>query len=82
MTAGTSSIRTIVASMKMADAMPMPITLRTMSGLGMKAAKTATMIAAAAVMTRPVPARPSRMARWLSRVRSQASRIRLTRNTS
>ena len=53
-----------------------------MSALGMKAANTATMIAAAAVMTRPVPASPSRIARPLSPVRSQASRIRLTRNTS
>ena len=81
-TDGTSSIRTTVASMKIADAMPTPITLRTTSGLGMNAANTATMIAAAAVMTRPVPASPSRMARWLSPVRSHASRIRLTRNTS
>ena len=63
MTAGTSSIRTMVASMRIADAMPMPMTLRTTSGLGMKAANTATMIAAAAVITRPVPARPSTMAR-------------------
>ena len=59
MTAGTSSSRTTVASMRIAEAMPTPMTLRTTSGLGMKAANTATMIAAAAVMTRPVPARPS-----------------------
>ena len=52
MTAGTSSIRTTVASMRIAEAMPTPITLRTTSGLGTKAANTATMIAAAAVMTR------------------------------
>ena len=82
MTAGTSSIRTTVASMKMAAAMPTPITLRNTSGLGMNAANTATMIAAAAVMTRPVPASPSTMARLLSRVRTHVSRIRLTRNTS
>jgi hypothetical protein len=82
MTAGTRSMRTIVASMKMADAMPTPMTLRTRSGLGTKAAKTATMMAAAAVMTRPVPASPSTMARPLSFVRSHASRIRLTRKTS
>ena len=62
--------------------MPTPITLRTTSGLGTKAANTAIMMAAAAVMTRPVPARPSVIARLLSRVRFHASRIRLTRNTS
>ena len=81
-TAGTSSRRTTVASMKIAAAMPTPITLRTTSGEGMKAAKTATMMAAAAVITRPVPARPPRMACSLLRVRSQPSRIRLTRKTS
>jgi uncharacterized cupin superfamily protein len=52
------------------------------SGDGTNAANTATMIAAAAVMTRPVLARPPRMACSLLRVRSQTSRIRLTRKTS
>jgi hypothetical protein len=82
MTDGTRSIRTIVASMKIAEAMPTPMTLRMTSALGMNAANTATMMAAAAVITRPVPASPSTIARWLSRVRSQDSRMRLTRKTS
>ena len=59
------------------------MTLRTTSGLGMNAANTATMIAAAAVMTRPVAGEALERPRGsLSPVRSQASRIRLTRNTS
>ena len=62
--------------------MPTPMTLRKTSGLGMKAAKTATMIAAAAVMIRPVPASPSTIARLLSRDRTHDSRMRLTRKTS
>ena len=72
----------MVASMRMAAAMPMPMTLRKISGLGMKAAKTATMIAAAAVMTRAVEASPLTTAALLSPVRSHASRIRATRKTS
>jgi len=35
---GSSSIRTIVASMRIAAAMPMPITFRIRSGFGMNAA--------------------------------------------
>ena len=58
-TAGTSTIRTIVASTRIAVAMPMPISFRNTSGLSAKAPKTATMIAAAAVITRAVRARPS-----------------------
>ena len=72
----------MVASMKIAEAIPMPMVLSTTSWLGTNAANTATMIAAAAVITRPVEARPSRTERSLSWVRSQASRIRLTRKTS
>jgi hypothetical protein len=66
---GTSSIRTTVASMRMAAAMPTPITLTATSALGTKAAKTAIMTAAAAVMTRAVPASPATMASPVSPVR-------------
>jgi hypothetical protein len=82
MIAGTSSIRTTVASIAMAAAMPTPMSLRVTSGLGTNAANTAIMIAAAAVMTRPVPARPSTTTlAACPLVRSHDSRIRLTRNT-
>ncbi len=47
-TAGTSTIRTTVASTRMAVANPIPISLRNTSELSAKAANTATMIAAAA----------------------------------
>ena len=82
MTAGTSSIRITVASMRIAAAMPIPMTFKAMSVLGMNAANTAIMIAAAAVMTRAVPARPLTMAWVLLPVASQVSRIRATRKTS
>ncbi len=62
--------------------MPTPMTLIGRSGDGTKAANTATMMAAAAVMTRAVPASPLTMDSALSLLRSQASRIRLTRKTS
>ena len=81
-TAGTSSNRTTVASRKIAVAIPTPMTFRITSGLGTNATNTAIMMAAAAVITRAVPAKPSVTARWLSPVRTHASRIRLTRNTS
>jgi hypothetical protein len=82
MTAGTSNIRTMVASTRMAATMPTPKAfIRTLSTV-IIAAKTTIMMAAAAVITRPVPASPERMARLLSPVRTQVSRIRLIRNTS
>ena len=63
MVAGTSTMRTMVASTKIAVAMPIPISLRNTWSPGTKARKTAIMIAAAAVMTRAVAARPSATAR-------------------
>ena len=82
MTAGTSTIRTIVASTRIAVAIPTPISLRKTSVLKMNARKTTTMIAAAAVITRAVFARPSETALWVSPVRWYSSRIRESRNTS
>ena len=58
MTAGTSSIRMIVASTRMAATMPTPKTLMKTWSLGMIAAKTTIMMAAAAVITRPVLGQP------------------------
>jgi hypothetical protein len=58
------------------------MTLRNTWSLGTKAAKTATMIAAAAVMTRPVLEMPSTTEARLSPVRTQASRTADMRNTS
>ena len=62
--------------------MPMPSSFRNGSGELTKARKTATMIAAAAVITRAVRARPSATARVVSPWRRYSSRTRLSRNTS
>src|SRR5215208_1277963 len=51
MTAGTSTIRTSVASRKIADVRPMPNSFRETSGAARNARNTTTMIAAAAVIT-------------------------------
>jgi hypothetical protein len=63
MSAGTSTIRTTVASRKIAVAIPTPSSLRKISSLTARARKTATMIVAAAVIARAVFARPSATAR-------------------
>ena len=81
-TAGTSTIRTIVASIRIAAAMPMPISFRNTSGLSAKAPNTATMISAAAVITRAVRASPSVTACEVDRPDRNSSRTRLSRNTS
>jgi hypothetical protein len=62
--------------------MPMPSSFRNGSGLVTNARKTATMIAAAAVITRAVRARPSETALAVSPWRRYSSRTRLSRNTS
>ena len=54
MTAGTSSSRTMVASMSTLTARPRPSILTTMLSLTMNAAKTLTMMSAAQLMTRAV----------------------------
>jgi len=80
---GTRTMRTRVASMRMAAASPRPNTLRTWSGSPMtNEPKTQTMMAAAAVMTRAVLANPSATALELSPVRRHSSRILDSRNTS
>ena len=58
MVAGTRTSRTMVASTKIAVARPSPIILMPGSSPRMKPQKTATMISAAEVMIRPVPAMP------------------------
>ena len=80
--AGTSTIRTSVASTKIAVASPMPTTLPTASSPSTKARNTEIMMSAAAVMTRAVAAKPSATAVALSLVRTYSSRTRESRNTS
>ena len=58
MTAGTSRQRTMVASIAMATAKPMPNSLTVGSPLSTKLVNTQTMISAAEVITRPVDAEP------------------------
>ena len=70
------------ALLKIADARPIPNSLRKVSEEKRKARKTTTMMAAAAVITRAVEARPSATASALSPVRSYSSRMRESRNTS
>ena len=81
MNAGTSSSRTIVASISTARASMKPICLISRIRVNMKDAKTTTMMLAAAVMTRAVWVMPSRTARRLSAVRSHSSRMRESMNT-
>jgi hypothetical protein len=71
-----------VASSRIAAARPMPISLSTRSSSRMKLPKTNTMMAAAAVITLAVEARPSATAVRLSPVRIHSSRMRESRNTS
>ena len=80
--AGTSTMRTTVASTNTAVARPMPASLRNTASSITKAPNTVTMIAAAAVITRAVLASPSATARRLSPVRTYSSRTRDRRNTS
>ena len=81
-TAGTSTIRTMVASRKIADASPIPNSFRNTSGAARKARKTTTMIAAAAVITRAVLASPSATARRVFPSFRYSSRMREIRKTS
>jgi len=81
-TAGTSTIRTIVASTRIAVANPSPMSLRKTSGLRANAPNTATMMSAAAVMTRAVFASPSATARDVSPCLECSSRMRDSRKTS
>jgi hypothetical protein len=67
--AGTSRIRTIVASIRTAIAMPTPMLLIVIESARAKAEKTETMISAAPVMTPAVFDRPSATDAVLSPVR-------------
>ena len=58
MVAGTSTIRTMVASSTIAVASPRPSILTSGDGLATKLANTTVMISAAEVITRPVAAVP------------------------
>ena len=81
-TAGSSRQRTTSASRNTALARLRPNSLMTRSSPSMNDRNTHTMIAAAAVTTRPVSARPSATARECSRVCVQRSCMREIRNTS
>ena len=81
MSAGTSSVRSTKASSATAAARPMPNIAMIRSPLSTNAPKTAIMITAAELITRPVSARPTRTARRLSPVSRHSSYIRLTRKT-
>ena len=86
MNAGTSTIRTSVASTRTASVRPRPNNRMTDTWAAINAAKEIDMMSAAAVMIRPVWAMPRATLSSLSaRVlpdASQNSRIRETRNTS
>ena len=81
-TAGTSTIRTILASMSTAAAMPIASIFTVGSGSSTKLVNTTTMIAAAVVMTRAVLPIPMATLRWESLVCIQASCTRESRKTS
>src|SRR5258708_38887228 len=71
--AGTMSTRTKVASIATAIAIPRPIAFTTTTVARVKAAKTATMIAAALVISPPVLSSPSATEWGLSAVRRYSS---------
>ena len=72
----------MVASRAIAVARPSPIIFTSGSAPRTKPPKTATMISAAEVIVRAVPARPRTTASSLSPVRTYSSRIRDRRKTS
>lgn len=82
MVAGTISMRIKVASSSTATARPRPNILRTRSSSRTNEPNTTTMMAAAAVITRAVAARPSATDSTASLVRAYSSRTRDSRNTS
>src|SRR5207247_4859592 len=80
-TAGMRMLRMTIASRKTAVAIATPKSLSTRSSPAAKEAKTTTMTAAAAVMTRPVLASPSRTAALASPRCCHSSWMRETRKT-
>ncbi len=81
-TAGTSSTRTMLASIATAIAMPTPMDLIVTSSASTNAKKTLTMTSAAPVITRAVRTTPSTTEATLSPVRRHASWIRERSSTS
>ena len=82
MVAGTSRIRTIVASTISATIMPTPSSLMNVIPDAENAPTTMTSISARLVISRPVRCSPLAIAAVLSPVTSYRSRIRDSRNTS
>src|SRR5713101_6759554 len=82
MTAGTSTSRMIVASSSTAAASPNPRSWMTNTRANANAPNTVIMRRAAEVITPAVALRPSIVARSLSPLESNASLMRLRRNTS
>ena len=82
MIAGTSAVRMTNASRNTATARPMPNSLTVRSSPSANEANTQTMIVAAAVITRPVLARPLATASEALRPRTHSSWMRDIRNTS
>ena len=79
--AGTRMPRTIVASMRTADAVPMPRILRSISGRVAKVENRATMIRAALVTTPALLAMPPVVACRVVAPRARSSRMRLRMKT-
>src|SRR5919109_3568487 len=79
--AGTSVIRTISASVRIATARSRPNSFEIRSAGGMNAAKTVPIISAAATTTRPIAAIPCSTASRVRRPWTCSSRIRLMRKT-
>ena len=79
---GTRIIRTMVASTNTATVNPTANILTSTSDDSRNAANTLIMMSAADVITLAVAASPSTTLRWLSPVRTNSSRTRLSRNTS
>ena len=75
-------MRTISASVRMATPSSSPNSFDTRSGLSRNEKNTDDMMNAAATITRPTPAMPSRIDVTVSLPWTCSSRIRLIRNTS
>ena len=82
MKAGTSTIRITVASRSTATASPNPMSCIASTRAKAKIPNTRIMISAADVITDAVALRPSIVASLFRPLRSNASLIRLSRNTS
>lgn len=82
MAAGTSTSRTIVASIAIATALASPICWRLGTPALTNDRKTATMMSAALVIVAALVARPCATARVLSPLIAYRSRMRVSMNTS